>query len=135
MPTISKWFKLIVACAVLALVCLPLAVASTGCANVKPVLQTADDIAQTLCAKYHQESFGISIEDAAKKYCELREDYAPWIDAALASIQAGAAAKAGAAKCAEPAATVAPAPVVPEPAPAPSVAPVPATSATTGQSG
>jgi hypothetical protein len=77
---------------------------SVGCTEgLKPLARTVDDIARSLCSKYHEEAYGISLDEAAKLYCHTREAYAPWIDAALAGVTAGASAKAGVEKCDEPA--------------------------------
>jgi hypothetical protein len=64
----------------------------TGCAfwkDAKPVLRDTNDIARSLCAQFFGEKQGISVVDAAKKFCETRDDFAPWIDSALAAKQAG----------------------------------------------
>lgn len=88
-----------------------------GCAwwqkTGKPIVSSVDDIARSMCAMFYGERMGISPEQALETYCKLREQWAPWIDPAIASMEAGAAAKLQA---------VQPAPA-PEPEPEP--APVP----------
>ncbi len=54
-----------------------------GCAAVKPVLRTVDDMAQALCAQYYADAVGVSFDDAARLYCRTREAWAPWIDPLL----------------------------------------------------
>lgn len=51
-----------------------------GCSVVKPVVKTVDDVAKDLCAIHYGEEFGVSFDEAARKYCELRKDWAPFID-------------------------------------------------------
>jgi len=117
----------------------------TGCAwwqkDVKPIVSTVDDIARSMCAMFYGERMGVSPEEALKTYCKLREQWAPWIDPALASMQAGGSAKLGAAVPA-PAATGIPAdgnpPYLPsapaQPAPTPTPQP-PAEGAPAPESG
>jgi len=103
--------------------------------NAKPYVQTVDDVAKSMCANYYGETMKISVDDAFKMYCRSRDAFSPWIDPAIASMQAGAAAKQsqamqagqGAPECAPPepaASTAPPAPEAP-PAPAQSAAPAP----------
>lgn len=68
---------------------------ASGCAawswneDVKPVVRTVDGVARELCALFYGDAMGISLDDAARVYCSLREQYAPWIDVVLAGAQAG----------------------------------------------
>ena len=68
-----------------------------GCAwwqtTAKPVVSTVDDLARSMCAIYYGEQMGVDVDAALETYCEYREQWAPWIDPALASMQVGAAAK------------------------------------------
>jgi hypothetical protein len=109
METLKKLSLLVLSATAFVLI----ASVGTGCASVKPVIASIDEIAQTLCAKHHQETMGLSLDDAAEFYCKTREAYEPWIDAALSSVKVGAAAKAGAgaSQCPDtaPATTAAPA--------------------------
>jgi hypothetical protein len=74
----------------------------SGCAwwqkTGKPIVSTVDDVARSMCAMFYGERMGVSPEEALKTYCKLREQWAPWIDPALASMEAGATAKLQAAQ-------------------------------------
>lgn len=80
---IRKWrhpsWKLSLLVAVVALLCLP------GCAAWKPAVRTTNDVARVLCGEFFGQKMGMSLEDAAKKFCETRDDLEPWIDAVLAA--------------------------------------------------
>ena len=65
------------------LVCLLLL--PSGCASWKPVARTTNDVARVLCGEFFGEKQGLSVEEAAKKFCETRDDLEPWIDAVLAA--------------------------------------------------
>jgi hypothetical protein len=70
----------------------------------KPALRTTHDIAKATCSAYFGELQGLSLEDAARAFCEGEEAMRPWIDAILAAKQeAGpvAAQRAGVARPAE----------------------------------
>lgn len=72
-----------------------------SCANWKPIARTTNDVARALCGQFFGEKQGISVEEAAKKFCETRDDLAPWLDTVLAAKQAGgkaALARPGATK-------------------------------------
>lgn len=69
-----------------------------GCAmfqDAKPVLRTVDDIATNLCAIHFSERQGISIEDAARAFCDTKRKVQPFLDEVLAAKQsAGTRAEA-----------------------------------------
>lgn len=70
-------------------------VAASACSllqTAKPYVSTVDDIAKSMCAKYYGDALGVSVDDAFEMYCRTREAFSPWIDPALASVQAGGAA-------------------------------------------
>jgi hypothetical protein len=74
-----------------------LGLCTTGsCAEVKPVVRTAVDIARDLCAMVAAQRQSISIEDAVNAFCATETELEPWIDAVLAA-QEQATAKAQAA--------------------------------------
>lgn len=57
-----------------------------GCAafqSAKPVLQTADAVAQQACAVFFGERNRMSVEEAAEAFCAAKEQYQPWLDAVL----------------------------------------------------
>ena len=57
-----------------------------GCAafqSAKPVLQTADAVAQQACALFFGERNRMSVEEAAEAFCKAKEQYQPWLDAVL----------------------------------------------------
>lgn len=60
-----------------------------GCGSVKPLVRTVDDIARDLCAVHFGEQLGIPFEEAARTYCEAREDWAPFLDPLLAAKREG----------------------------------------------
>lgn len=93
---------------------------STGCAwwaenkgDVKTVVQTVDDVAQSLCGVFYGDKMNISVQDAVKTFCNAREKYEPWIDQVLAGAKAGGDIKLGVK------------PVVPVPAAVQAPAPLP----------
>ena len=61
--------------------------------DVKSVVQTVDDIAQSLCGVFYGNKMSISVQDAVKTFCNSREKYEPWIDQVLAGAKAGGDAK------------------------------------------
>lgn len=62
-----------------------------GCASFKPVVRTADDLAQEACALFFGDKQGIDIEAAAKAYCATRQAWAPFINPILAAEKQGGA--------------------------------------------
>lgn len=73
-------------------------VALVSCAawqKAKPLVSTVDDLARSMCSVFFGQQNGISIEDAARLYCDTREKWAPWIDPVLAGTQAGGQARLG----------------------------------------
>jgi hypothetical protein len=56
-----------------------------SCAGWKPVVRTTNDVARVLCGEFFGQKQGIDFEQAAKKFCETREDLAPWIEALVAA--------------------------------------------------
>lgn len=63
--------------------------ACSAWADAKPVVRTADDLAQQACALFFGQKMGISPEDAFRAYCAARKDFAPFIDPVLAAEQQG----------------------------------------------
>lgn len=67
----------------------------TGCAEAKPYLRTANDIAGPLCSLFYSQKQGISVEQAAELFCKTQKQIEPWLDQVLAlqshGIVAGAA--------------------------------------------
>jgi hypothetical protein len=63
----------------------------TGCADVKPVLRTANDVAQAMCSLFYSKQKGLSVDDAAKTFCSTQKQLQPWIDHVLATEQSGVA--------------------------------------------
>lgn len=61
----------------------------SGCASMKPVVRTVDDLAREACNFYFSDRMGISLEDAARTYCKVREDWAPFIDPLLRAQEEG----------------------------------------------
>lgn len=61
--------------------------ASDGCAAIKPAAVVANDIARDLCALHYSEREGISLDDAAKTFCQ---DLRPWLDLVLRAQRDGA---------------------------------------------
>lgn len=62
----------------------------SGCASLKPVLSSADEIARALCAAHFGQKSGMTVEQAARAYCETREAWEPWIGPALQAKRSGA---------------------------------------------
>lgn len=56
-----------------------------SCSSWKPVARTTNDVARVLCGEFFGQKQGIDVEEAAKKFCETRDDLAPWLDAILAA--------------------------------------------------
>lgn len=76
------------------LVLLCLLPALTACAEAKPYLRTADDVASALCAAFFSEKQGISLEQAAETFCRDKRQIQPWIDQVLAMKKNGISASA-----------------------------------------
>lgn len=53
---------------------------SGGCAAIKPAAVVANDVARDLCALHYGQREGISLDDAAKTFCQ---DLRPWLDLVL----------------------------------------------------
>lgn len=66
----------------------------TGCASLKPIARTVDDVAHSLCALHYSEREGMSLEDAGKRFCETEAMIRPWLDLALRAQRDGASAPA-----------------------------------------
>lgn len=79
------WAPRLCAGSLIAFSLIALAMPLLGCSSWKPVARTGNDVARVLCGEFFGEKQGISFEDAAKKFCETRDDLAPWIDAVLAA--------------------------------------------------
>lgn len=68
----------------------------TSCMQAKTAAKTADEVAaQLLCGQSFAMKQGISVDEAIATYCETRPTWKPWLDAALAARQHGAAVAAG----------------------------------------
>lgn len=88
-----------------------------GCATIKPILRTLNDVAYDLCVLDQMAARpGLTAEDIGKAFCATEEALKPFLDTLLAAKKLRAAAAASA-SC------PVPAPVVP---PVPSAKPVPA---------
>jgi hypothetical protein len=53
---------------------------ATGCAAIRPAAVVANDIARDLCALHYSEREGVSLDDAARTFCQ---DLRPWLDLVL----------------------------------------------------
>ena len=91
--------------------------------DVKSVVNTVDDIAQSLCGVFYGDKMNISVQDAVRTFCDTRDKFAPWIDLVLAGAKAGGEAKIGTLKptpvedpWAKPVHAPAPVPTIPPPA-------------------
>ena len=82
---------------VLSVVAVVATLAISACAEVKPVVRTAVDIARDLCAMVTAERAGISTEEAARTFCATESQLEPWLDEVLAAEQRTAAKAEGAA--------------------------------------
>lgn len=67
------------------------ALSSSGCSSLKPILRTAHDVAKSLCALHFSEQQGLSVEEAASKFCETETQLRPWIDFVLKTKKDGIA--------------------------------------------
>ncbi len=70
--------------------------AAGACAQVKPVIRSAVDIARDLCALVSSERYGISAQDAARMFCATEAQLDPWLQEILAAEQRAAAKAKGA---------------------------------------
>ncbi len=70
---------------------------AAACAQVKPVIRSAVDIARDLCALVSSERYGISAQDAARMFCATEAQLDPWLQEILAAEQRAAAKTEGAA--------------------------------------
>lgn len=50
-----------------------------SCASFKPIVRTIDNLAKEACAMYFGEQMGVSLEDAAKAYCNTRKALDPFV--------------------------------------------------------
>jgi len=80
----------------LALVAVLALIAAGACAEMKPVVRTAVDIARDLCAMTIAERNGISTEEAVRTFCATEAQLEPWLDELLAAKQRMAARTSGA---------------------------------------
>ena len=69
---------------------------SVGCAQVKPVVRSAVDIARDLCALVVSERRGISAADAARMFCATEKQLEPWLNELLEAERRAAARTEGA---------------------------------------
>ncbi len=59
--------------------------AAVACADAKPVVRTAADMARDLCAVVMAQRNGISSDEAVKTFCATERQLEPWIDLILAA--------------------------------------------------
>lgn len=64
-----------------------LGLSAQACADAKVVARGANDIARDLCALHYSEREGVSVEDAARTFCQ---DIRPWLDLVLRAKADGA---------------------------------------------
>lgn len=64
----------------------------TGCAELKPIARTTDDVARSLCALFFSQRQGVTLEQAERAFCATEADLRPWLDQVLAAKQAAAPA-------------------------------------------
>jgi len=57
----------------------------SGCGVIRP--RTVVDVADALCNTFFAEKMSISIEDAAKAFCDTEEKVKPFLDEVLAARQ------------------------------------------------
>lgn len=58
-----------------------------GCAEMKPIARTVNDVARDLCAIFYGKREGISIDEAARTFCATEKQLGPWIDEVLSAEQ------------------------------------------------
>lgn len=63
---------------------------TSGCATLKPLARTTLDVARSLCALHYSEREGLSLDDAARSFCETEAALRPWLDLALRAHRDGA---------------------------------------------
>ncbi len=68
------------------LLCASLILPATACSGLKPAAQVANDVARDLCALHYSEREQVSLEDAAKTFCQ---DLRPWLDLVLRAQREG----------------------------------------------
>lgn len=66
-------------------------VLTAGCAALKPIARTADDIAHQLCALHYAEAEGLSLEEAGTKFCQTEAAIRPWLELVLRTQRVGTA--------------------------------------------
>lgn len=74
------------------LLCVLGALPASACSAIKPAAVVANDIARDLCALHYSEREGISLDDAARTFCQ---DLRPWLDLVLRAQRDGAAGAEG----------------------------------------
>lgn len=60
---------------------------STACADAKVIARGANDVARDLCALHYAEKESLSLDDAARTFCQ---DLRPWLDLVLRAQRDGA---------------------------------------------
>ena len=65
------------------IIILGLALSVSGCSILRP--RTIVDVADALCSTFFSEKMAISIEDAAKAFCDTEEKVKPFLDEVLAA--------------------------------------------------
>lgn len=58
-----------------------------ACVAVKPIAKTVDSIATDACVQHFGEVSGLSLEEAAEKFCSTKKQIQPFLDALLAAKQ------------------------------------------------
>ena len=58
-----------------------------ACAEAKPVVRTALDIARELCVQETAERNGVSVEEAVETFCKTETQLDPWLEELLAAKQ------------------------------------------------
>lgn len=64
---------------------------ATSCAEMKPLIRTANDIAAAWCEAYYSKQSGITAEQAAQDFCKTEAQLHPWLDLVLAGERDGVA--------------------------------------------
>lgn len=80
----AGWFIL---CGTICVMVAFIAWIATGCAEMKPVARTVNDVARDLCAIFYGKKQGITIDEAARAFCATEKQIAPFLDEVLAAEQ------------------------------------------------
>ena len=68
-----------------------------ACAQVKPVVRSAVDVARDLCAMVTADRYSISPQDAVRLFCATEAQLDPWLQEILAAEKRAMAKSEGAA--------------------------------------